>query len=37
MESALERLEIFLHRRLIPVEVANKNALLAFIEGVEGS
>lgn len=37
MQNALERLEIFLHRRLIPVEVANKNAILAFIEGVEGS
>jgi len=36
-ESALEQLEIFLHRRLIPVEVANKNALLAFIDGVEAS
>lgn len=37
LESALERLEIFLHRHLSPVEVANKNAILAFIKGVEGS
>jgi len=35
MENALERLEIFLHRRLIPVEVENKNAILKFIEGIE--
>jgi hypothetical protein len=37
MEKAVEQLEIFLHRRLIPVEVANKNAILAFIEGIEAS
>ena len=37
MENALEQLEIFLHRRLMPVEVENKNAILAFIEGIEAS
>ena len=35
MENAVERLEIFLHRRLIPVEVENKHAILAFIQGIE--
>lgn len=37
MENELERLEIFLHRKLTPGEVANKNAILAFIAEIEGT